>query len=133
MDKSQIPTTQAPAAVPVAAEDPGKTLGIVSLVTSLLGVSLVGLITGIIGRKKSKAAGYKNNMALAGIILSIVGMVTAVTMIIVLMGAVSAGVGALNTKCKEHGPGVFTEGGTTYTCGVDGKNSATNGSSTISN
>ncbi|MCA9347618.1 DUF4190 domain-containing protein [Candidatus Saccharibacteria bacterium] len=68
-----MPATQP--AVATAAVNPGQGLGIGSLVCSLLGISLVGLILGIIGMKKSKEAGMSNGMALAGIIISSIGLV----------------------------------------------------------
>jgi hypothetical protein len=68
-----MPATPAPTAPSV--EDPGHGLGIASLVCSLLGVSLVGLILGIIAMNKSKAVGKKNSLALAGVIISAVGLV----------------------------------------------------------
>lgn len=55
--------------------NPGQGLGIGSLVCALLGISLVGLILGIIGMKKSKEAGMSNGLALAGIIISAIGLV----------------------------------------------------------
>ena len=106
---------QAPAAAPPEqpqAENPGKILGMISLITSLLGISLVGLILGIVGLKKSKNAGMKNGMALAGIILSIVGMVIGVILVIML----GLGTSSLVKKCQELGPGTHVENGVTYTC-----------------
>jgi multisubunit Na+/H+ antiporter MnhG subunit len=52
-------------------EDPGRTLGIVGLVVSIF-ASLIGLIISVIAYNKSKAAGYKNNFALAGIVIGAV-------------------------------------------------------------
>lgn len=93
-------------------EDPGKTFGIISLVTSLLGISLLGLIFGIIGRKKSKAAGYSNGLALAGIIISIIGMIIGIIIIsLVVFGTVN-----IVQKCQELGPGTHYVDGATYTC-----------------
>ena len=66
----------APAQQPqIAPVNPGQTLGVISLITSLLGLSLVGLITGILGMKKSKEAGMSNGLALAGVIISAIGVV----------------------------------------------------------
>ncbi|MBE7040961.1 MAG: zinc-ribbon domain-containing protein [Ruminococcaceae bacterium] len=77
--------TVAPAPVQEKAADvPGKTLGLVSMILgivsiaccNLLGlVSIAGLITGILSSKQAKAAGLKNNQSLAGIICSIIGLV----------------------------------------------------------
>jgi len=53
------------------AQDPGRTMGIVGLILAIF-CSLVGLIVSIIAFNKSKAAGFKNNIALAGIIVGAV-------------------------------------------------------------
>lgn len=97
---------------PVApAEDPGKTLGIVGLILAFL-ASLVGLIISIIAFRKSKAAGHKNTLALAGIIVG------AVVTLVYVVGGIIGGVAIAKTvqKCGELGPGVHQEGGVTYTC-----------------
>lgn len=57
-----------------AAQDPGRTLGIVGLVCAFL-CSLVGLVISIIAYTRSKAAGFNNGIALAGIIVSAVSLV----------------------------------------------------------
>ena len=62
------------AAPPPAAADPNKTLTIVGFILSFL-CSLAGLIICIIAYNKSKQLGYKNNLALAGIIVAIVFMI----------------------------------------------------------
>ncbi|MFT4165491.1 MAG: hypothetical protein QM650_09645 [Microlunatus sp.] len=54
--------------------DPGRTMGIVGLVLAVF-CSLVGVIVSIIAFNKSKAAGFKNNIALAGIIVGAVFIV----------------------------------------------------------
>ena len=60
---------------PYAAVDPGKTMGIIGLVLAFL-CSIAGLIVSLLAYNKSKAAGYKNTIALVGIVLSIIFMVT---------------------------------------------------------
>jgi len=62
------------AAPPPAAADPNRTLTIVGFVLAFL-CSLAGLIISIIAYNKSKAVGYQNNLALAGIIIAAVFMV----------------------------------------------------------
>ncbi|MDF2846505.1 MAG: hypothetical protein K0R97_487 [Oerskovia sp.] len=100
------------------ATDPGKTLGIVGLVLSILGcTSLIGLILSIVALNKSKKAGYKNGIALAGII---VGAVLFVGLVIWLIFAFVVG-GAMVTDLLEacenvpSGETVVWEG-TTVTC-----------------
>ena len=53
------------------AQDPGRTLGIVGLVLAIF-CSLIGMIVSIIAYNRSKQAGYKNNIALAGIVVGAV-------------------------------------------------------------
>lgn len=65
------------AAPPPAAADPNRTLTIVGFVLAFL-CSLAGLIISIISYNRSKAVGYKNNLALAGIIVSIVVIVVGI-------------------------------------------------------
>ena len=57
-----------PAGPPV---DPGRTMGIVGLVLAIF-CSLIGMIVSIIAFNKSKQAGFKNNIAFAGIIVGAV-------------------------------------------------------------
>ena len=63
-----------------AAADPGRTLGIVGLVLAITGLlcaplALGGLVVSILGFLRSKNVGIKNNLALAGIIVSAVLLV----------------------------------------------------------
>lgn len=97
---------------PAVALNPGRGLGIASLVVSLAGVGLVGLILGIIGLKKSKKVGQKNGMAVAGIIIGAVNIVVVAILVITLT---SAAVTLVN-KCKELGGGTHVDNGVTITC-----------------
>lgn len=74
------------AAPPPAAADPNRTLTIVGFVLSFL-CSLAGLIISIIAYNRSKAVGYKNNLALAGIIIASVLIVLSI--VLNLTGALS--------------------------------------------
>lgn len=58
-----------PAAQP--ASPPGKTLGIVGLVLSIVCGGLIGAIVSFIAYRQSAAAGWKNNVALAGIVVGL--------------------------------------------------------------
>ena len=66
-----------------AATDPGKGLGIVSLILGIVSMvslgfpaaSVVGIILGSIGKKKSAEAGFANGPAKIGTILSIIGLI----------------------------------------------------------
>ena len=59
---------------PPAAQDPGRTLGIVGLILAFF-CSLIGMIISIVAYRQSAQAGYKNNIALAGIIVGAVFLV----------------------------------------------------------
>ena len=72
--------------------DPGKGLGIASMVVSIVGAVLcnlfgitpiVGLILGIVANSKSKKAGFKNGFAIAGIVIGAVSIVLFVLCIVV--------------------------------------------------
>ncbi|AIY00362.1 hypothetical protein ART_0763 [Arthrobacter sp. PAMC 25486] len=65
------------------AVDPGKTLGILSVILPFVGLGLVGLILGIIGKVKSKKAGFKNTPALVGIIIGIVAIIATIIAVII--------------------------------------------------
>lgn len=59
-------------------------LSIVSLVTSIIGLSLVGVITGHISLSQIKKTGEQGNvLAIIGLILGYIGLVTAIILIIV--------------------------------------------------
>jgi hypothetical protein len=63
------------------ADYPGKTLGIVGLVLAIVG-SVVGLIISVVAFNQSKAAGYQNGIAKAGIIVGIITTVLTVLYIV---------------------------------------------------
>ena len=75
------PAFPAPQAAPAGqapvqtGENPGQVLGIVSIVLSFLGLSIVGIILGVISRKKSKAANASTTLGTVGLILGIIGTV----------------------------------------------------------
>ncbi len=75
------------APAPAKAEEPGKVLGIISLVSGILSItccigmtSLIPLILGIVSKSKQKE---NNGLALAGIILGAIGLVIFVVYIVV--------------------------------------------------
>ena len=90
--------TPAPAPQPAPAGDfPGKTLGIVGLVLSILGVfsygglAIVGLILSIVAQNQSKAAGVPNQPAKIGIIVAIIALVIGVILLIVTIALFATG------------------------------------------
>ncbi|UYN83100.1 MAG: DUF4190 domain-containing protein [Microcella sp.] len=107
------PPAPAPAAASPAPVNPGKTMGVVALVLSIIGLHLIGIIVGFIGLNQSKKVGQKNGFALAGIIIGFIGMV----IVIALLVGGGALFGSLFGACAELGPGIHEVGGVTYTCG----------------
>jgi hypothetical protein len=75
---------------PPAAQDPGRTLGIVGLILAFF-CSLIGMIISIVAYRQSAQAGYKNNIALAGIIVGAVFLVLGIILQVtgVLTGIIS--------------------------------------------
>jgi hypothetical protein len=63
---------QAVAAPLIGQDDPGKTLGIVSIVLDVLGLALIGAILGYLSKKKSKEAGYDGTLGQIGMIIGLV-------------------------------------------------------------
>ncbi|MFE4465003.1 DUF4190 domain-containing protein [Oerskovia sp. NPDC056781] len=100
------------------ATDPGKTLGIVGLVLSILGcTSLIGLILSIVALSKSKKAGYKNGIALAGIIVGAVLLVASIIGGIIFLTAGGALVNDLLETCQNVPSGeTVVWQGETVTC-----------------
>ncbi|AWB88190.1 hypothetical protein [Homoserinimonas hongtaonis] len=99
---------------PVApAVNPGKTLGIVGLVLSILQFNVVSLVISIIALVKSKKAGMGNGFAIGGIIISILSIIGGIILIVVVVGAAAA----LSAQCAEVGPGIWElDNGLTVTC-----------------
>lgn len=104
-------TPSAPAPTPTTV-NPGRGLGIASLVVSLVGAGLIGLILGIIGLKKSQKAGQKNGMAIAGIVIGAVNIVVATIITITLVAAAAV----LVNTCKDLGSGTHIVNGASVTC-----------------
>ncbi|MEO6109805.1 MAG: DUF4190 domain-containing protein [Candidatus Saccharimonadales bacterium] len=96
-----------------AAMNPGKTLGIVGMVLSIVGIGLVGLILSIVAMNKSKAVGMKNGFALAGLIIGIVNIVFGLIFGILFI----AGLSKIASTCSDLGSGSHYVDGVTYNCG----------------
>jgi len=110
------PTVPAPPSIPAASEparDPYRVLGIIGFVLSFFAfLNLAGLTISIIALVRSKRAGFRNRFALAGTVISSIGVVIT---IVVTSFAVSTLVGAAQT-CARLGDGIHTIGSATYTC-----------------
>ena len=101
----------APAYAQPAATDPGRTLGIVGFILAFF-VSPAGILVSAIGLVKSRKAGRKNGLALAGLILSIVFFIVTVLFLV----GVAATVASLLAQCADLGGGVQTIIGGAVTC-----------------
>jgi len=90
-----------------AAVNPGTTLGIIGLILGVVGFFVVflgpvaGLIVSIIGLSKSKKAGQKNGLALAGIIVSSVAFIANIITAIVVVSIISATVATFGGTAIE--------------------------------
>jgi len=101
------------AAPPSTAAAPGRTLGIVGFVLSFFFLlDIGGLILCIIALVQARRAGQRNGLAVAGIVVSVVGIL--VSAVVVILG-VSALIDAAQT-CARLGNGVHVVGSSTYTC-----------------
>ncbi len=90
-----------PAATPqVSLENPGQTLGIVSIVLSFFGLSLIGIILGIVSRNKSKAVGASTTLGTVGMVIGIIGSVLAVLTFgfFIFLAIVGASISESDTK-----------------------------------
>ncbi|GAB3039947.1 hypothetical protein GCM10027052_20720 [Parafrigoribacterium mesophilum] len=87
-------TGAGPVAAPPGTDYPGKTLGIVGLILAFV-FQLAGLICSIIALNQSRRAGYKNGIALAGIIVSagliVLGIIVAIVFVAIIAAACSSG------------------------------------------
>ena len=115
-------TPGAPVPPAPGADYPGKTLGIVGVVLSILGffsggfLSIVGLILGAVANGQSKAAGLKNGPAKVAIILGVISLVLGLILFIVAIAVAIPFFTQLAATCAELGPGVHEVNGVTYTC-----------------
>jgi len=96
-----------------ATNRPGRTLGIIGFALSFVGfIDVVGLIICIIAMVKSKRADQKNGFALAGMIISIVGILFCGGIIaLIAPPLIHAG-----QECARLGDGTHVIGNSTYTC-----------------
>jgi hypothetical protein len=74
---------------PRAADDPGRTLGIVGFVLAIL-FNIVGVIVSIIAYNQSKRAGYQNGFAVAGIVVGSILFVLGGALSLLLIGTGAA-------------------------------------------
>ena len=78
----------------VTGEDTAKTLSIVGLVLAIV-APLIGLIVSIIARKQSRAAGFDNGVAKAGVIvgaiLTVLGVIFSILYVVIFAAAMKNG------------------------------------------
>jgi Tfp pilus assembly protein PilE len=86
------PDPQTPAQPQSSREDPGKTLGIVGLVLTIVGLGLVGVVLAIVGLIRSKNAGFKNIPALIAIILNAIGILLVIPLLALISLTTFSGV-----------------------------------------
>jgi hypothetical protein len=92
---------------------PGRVLGIVGFGLSFFFLlDIAGLVLCIVALVKSRRAGHKNAFALAGLIISVVGMLFCAVILAVLIPAT---IDLLQT-CGRLGNGVHHVGNAIYTC-----------------
>ncbi|MEY2848970.1 MAG: hypothetical protein RI885_1635 [Actinomycetota bacterium] len=125
---SEYPAQPVPSASPTPgapAVNPGRTLGIVGLVLGIVGffvaflAPIAGLIVSILGLNKSKKAGHKNGLAVAGIIVSIVALIANIIAVVVLVTiAASFGGSALEIfeQCQSDPTGFVEFQGQEISC-----------------
>lgn len=97
-------------------ENPGRTLGIVGLICAIIWpISVIGLIISIVAMVKSKKAGMGNGLALAGIIVGAVGLITGILAAIffVFLAGETANIIEL---CQNAGPGMQEYRGEQINC-----------------
>lgn len=104
-----------PAQPPAGVDYPGKTLGLVGLIVAIF-FNIIGFIISLIAFNQSKAAGYKNGPAKAGIIVGAVLFVLGVIGTIIFVIAGAALFGGVLDMCSQLGSGTWDVNGTTYTC-----------------
>jgi len=98
---------------------PGKTLGIVAFVLSIL-LPLVGLILGIVALVQSRKAGLKNPWALAAIIvgsvLVMLGIIVGILLLAIFLPAAAQLTQEILQQCQELGSGIHEINGVPVNC-----------------
>jgi hypothetical protein len=98
---------------------PGKTLGIVAFVLSIL-MPFIGLILGIVALVQSKRVGQKNGWAVAAIIvgsvLIVLGIIVTVLIIAVFLPQAAQLTQEILEQCRELGPGIHEINGVPVNC-----------------
>ncbi|MDJ0315661.1 MULTISPECIES: DUF4190 domain-containing protein [Arthrobacter] len=94
------------------AQDPGKTMAIISIILPFVGFSLVGLILAIVAKVKSKKAGHKNTLAFVSIIVNALIMVLTIIGIIVAVTYFAGLANEITQACQDGAQSVTINGET---------------------
>jgi len=86
---------------PVPGENPGQTLGIISIVLSFIGLSVIGIILGIVSRKKSKAVGASATLGTIGMIVGIVFTVIGFIVTAILVAITLTAYNGIQNRTQE--------------------------------
>ena len=107
-NQSAAPQQAAPAQQPQpvqyvhVAENPGQTLGIVGLVLNFLGITIGGIILGVMSRNKSRAAGMSTTLGTVSMVWGIVATALAVVGFIFFMIMMVAAAANANTAAQTY-------------------------------
>ena len=97
-------------------ENPGKTLGIVGFILSLIPfLNVVGLIVSIVAMVKSRKARMGNGFALAGIIIGALAVIATIVIVVVVIAALPYAAEVFEF-CEQVGPGPQTFEGSPIEC-----------------
>lgn len=101
----------------------GRVLGIVGFILSFVGFfDIAGLVLCIVGLVKSRRAGERNGLAVAGIfVASFTILMTSLFLAVLIPPVVH-----LVDECNRLGTGTHVVGNTTYVCTPTGVSSSTN-------
>ncbi len=100
----QQPTQPAPeapvASQPVApatpyVENPGQTLGIIGIITNVMGIGIAGIVLGVMSRNKSREAGMPTTLGTVslawGIVITVLAVLTFIGIVLLMiLGATAA-------------------------------------------
>jgi uncharacterized membrane protein len=106
-------STHYPDPLPPVATSAGRSLGIAGFVMSFFAmVNIVGLVLCIVALRQSKRAGHKNGFALAGLVLSIVGILA----LGIIVSLIAPTLIHAAQDCARLGTGTHIVGNSVLTC-----------------
>ncbi|NCU38334.1 hypothetical protein EOL96_04740 [Candidatus Saccharibacteria bacterium] len=87
-------------------ENPGQTLGIIGIVCNVVGISIGGIILGVMSRNKSKQYGMSTTLGTVSLVWGIVSTVLVTLWILLVfglsfMGAVSSSTSEIDTTFND--------------------------------